>query len=88
MKKQIAVIENYQLILSCDGDSLEVIGKSKIADDLRAIVADKNSMYNSMKDEAGEKFDPVQYLATSSMNFLADDYDYSEEKLTELKKSI
>ena len=88
MKTRIAVIKNYGLILSCDGDSLEIIGKSKIADDLRAIVADKKSMYNSIKDADGAKFDPVEYLATSSMNFMADDYDYSEEKLTELKKSI
>jgi hypothetical protein len=88
MKKNIAVFEDLKFILSCDGNSLEVIGKSSNAEEIRKIVEDKNSSYNSIREEQGSRFDPVEYFSLSSMNFVPKYYDYLEEKLTELKKTI
>jgi hypothetical protein len=87
-EKNIAIFYDLRFILVCDGNSLQVIGESNIAKDLRNIISDKNSGYNGIREEQGSNFDPVEYLACSSMTFIAEYHDYSEEKIIELKKLI
>lgn len=88
MKKNIAIFEDLKFILACDGNSLEIIGTTPVADDLRKITADTNSDYNAIKKNNGAEFDPVEYLALSSMNFIPEYHEYSPAKLAELKKLI
>jgi hypothetical protein len=88
MIKKIAILNDPKFILSCDGDSLEVIGNDEIVEQLRAIVASKKSTYNGFRQSMGDSFDPVDYLATSSMTFMPTYHEYSKEKLEELKKII
>lgn len=88
MIKKIAMLDDPKIILSCDGNSLEVIGNDELVKQLRAIIARKESTYNIMRENDGDSFDPVQYFATSSMTFMPTYHEYSKEKLEELKKLI
>lgn len=88
MKPSIGTFTPFDFIISCDGKTVEVIGTSKIADDIREMIADPDSHYSNMKKEKGDSFDPVDEITRSSMNFTPHIEDYSPEKLAEEKKLI
>ena len=88
MKPSIGTFTPFDFIISCDGKTVEVIGTSKIADDIRKIIANPDSIYSKMKKEKGDSFDPVDEIARTSMNFTPHIEDYSPEKLDEEKKLI
>jgi hypothetical protein len=87
MKPSIGVFENL-FIMSCDGFTVEVIGTTKIADDIRGIISNPDSGYSHFAGLEGHNFDPVEYMAGSSSYWIVDVEEYSQEALEEAKMRI
>jgi len=88
MKTGIAVFPEDKFIIYCDGKTVDFIGTADIINDFKTIINDKASLYNAIRTTKGDQFNPVEYFATSSMNFIPDMYDYSPQKLEEVKKAL
>lgn len=83
MISSICFIDDAKMILSCDGNDFSVIGKSEIANSIRRMSKDDESVFTMLKKRLGKSFDPVRYWYESSMNF-ADStppVEYSAENL-------
>ena len=69
MIKSIWFAEGSRFILSYDGKKFLVTGKSPIAESIRKILKNKDSLFVKLLNEAKSDFDPVYYWYESSMNF-------------------
>lgn len=69
MINSIWIAESSKFILAYDGKVFSVIGDSPIAESIRKISKDKNSLFLKLFNDAESDFDPVQYWYDSSMNF-------------------
>ncbi len=87
MIKKIGFFDEDKFIVSCDGEKIEVIGTSEIAKVIRNMVNDNSGSITELSKRI-ENFDPVEYIAQSSMNFIPEIVDYSKEKLKEFESKI
>jgi hypothetical protein len=87
MIKKIGFFEEDKFIVSCNGKNVEVLGVSEIAKQIQDIVKNDSSTFNEIR-KTEKDFDPVEYITGSSMNFIPEIFDYSEDKLKELKSRI
>jgi hypothetical protein len=87
MKPSIGVFDD-EFIMFCDGETVEVIGTTRIADDIRRIISNPDSGYFHFADLESKFFDPVEYIAGSSSYWIVDIEEYSEEALEEAKLRI
>jgi len=69
MIKSIWLAEGSKFILSCDGTKFLVTGESPIAESIRNILKNTDSLFVKLLNEAKSDFDPVYYWYESSMNF-------------------
>jgi hypothetical protein len=69
MIKSIWFAREHRFVLSFDGKEFLVIGDSQIAQSIRRMSKDKDSLFLELFNEAKSDFDPVRYWYESSMNF-------------------
>ena len=87
LKPSIGIFDD-EFIMFCDGETVEVIGTTRIAEDIRRIISNPDSGYSHFADLESKFFDPVEYIAGSSSYWIVDIEEYSEEALEEAKKRI
>jgi len=87
LKPSIGVFDD-EFIMFCDGETVGVIGTTKIADDIRGIISNPDSGYSHFADLESKFFDPVEYIAGSSSYWIVDVREYSQEALEEAKMRI
>lgn len=89
MKKSIYVNEINKFIIACDGEKVEIIGSSPLANQIRDIASNPNSLYSSALKSSGSDFDPIEFWVQSSQNFADGDVmEFSEQNLASAKESI
>jgi hypothetical protein len=69
MIKSIWLARDYGFVLSYDGKEFLVIGDSQIAESIRRMSKDKDSLFSELFSGSNNDFDPVRYWYESSINF-------------------
>ena len=65
MKKLICLIRRFNVVISCDGKNIEVLGSEGIRDWIEELMEDPNSEYRQLVSN-GTMDDPVMYWAASA----------------------
>lgn len=84
MKKLIGVIPNFNFAIFCDGENVEVIGSNDVANSIRELINDPQSMYSEFVKK-GTMDDPVEYWGSSAQNFEYEPLPYSQENVDMMK---